>query len=250
LSITDDTIGVMKHYKIAPQSQINNNCCAQASLSMLLSYYDEDYSQDLILEKVPTVKDEDGEAVGSLIPQLAEWCTELGYKTNLISYDFTITDYYWQDKSQNEILEAFKSIQDTTDYPGLGKYYSKEYVKAYISFIEKGGNLIVRPYLSVSELKKMLDKSPLHMSVSYSGLYGVGRTKNNKEKIRTKGGPDLNGSITTHSIVVNGYDEDNFIILDPWEDDNQEVKIPHEQLTWAFASAVIESDALIVQLDR
>lgn len=238
----------IKH-KITHHYQPTSSSCGYASLSMLLSHYDQDIPTEELLRQVPQGKDENGESVGSLTAQLARWCAEQGYDVDFVSFDFLITDLAWAGLDNELLLEKLEAVKDIRDVHNVGgKYWSETYVQAYIDLIKAGGRLSVLPHVTTKLLYEKLKVAPVYVNICSSVVHGTGRQQypepDTAKRLRVP--DDIHGIVGTHSIVVYGNDEDgNFLVADPW--DGLEVIEP-ETMLCGITAAELECDAQCFQL--
>jgi hypothetical protein len=238
-------------HDITHHYQPTSTSCGYASLSMLLSHYGHDISTEKLLREVPQGKDEDGEPIGSLTAQLAEWCARHGYEVDFISFDFLITDLSWAGLNNEQLVQKLESVKDVRDVQNVGgKYWSQMYVQAYIDLIRAGGKLSVRPHVTTQLLYEKLRNAPVYVNICSSVVHGTGRRLHPEADTskRLRVDDDIHGTIGTHSVVIYGNDESgNFLVADPW--DGLEVIHP-ETMLCGITAAELECDAQCFQLTK
>ena len=229
--------------------QTSNHNCSQASLAMVLSTYDPSASIEGVLANVPVNTDSKGEEIGTVKQHLALWCLSLGYKVDMYTFDCALIDQSWSKLKKSELLSRMKLSQKNRDLDLLGRRWSKVYIKSYIDFLQKDGNLHIKPYVSSDLIYRLLQNGPITAGVCYKTLHGVGHSKIvglRKEEFYDIG----KGSAGTHSIVLYGNDEEGSIfVADPWLEPGLH-KLPVEQIIAAISAAQVSCDNLLFQITK
>ncbi len=233
-------------YQIKPQHQPTNTTCSQTALSILLNHYGKNLSPLEIETNVPQCVNDKGEKMGTINQQMATWCKKNGFDVTLYTFDFQIIDQTWSSLSYEQMTERLKQRKDGWVVPGIGEEWTRQYTQSYIDFISAGGDLHIRPAVTSKLLYELLQTGPFLPCVSYSTLYGAGRSRNISETDSVD--DDINGRAMNHSIVVYGNDEvGNFLIADPWKEPSL-VSVEPERLIAAISAAQIECDSLLFQI--
>lgn len=215
---------------------------------MLLSHFGINTSDIDIMNAVPVNKDENGNPIGTINQDLATWVIGQGFKVDIYTFDFQIIDLCWHKLSAENLLKRLEAVKSSRNIPALGEYWSQRYVQSYIDFINAGGNLLIKPFVTSKLLYDLLAKSPILACVSYSVLYNKGRSKD--IGLRKTTADDLKGHVGTHSIVIYGVTEKgDFLIADPWETPGLHT-IEAEHLLCAMTASQIECDNLIITLEK
>lgn len=232
-------------HQITPHLQPTNNRCGYAALATLLSHYDKSFSVEELISKVPQPKDNLGKTYGSLTAQLADWCQTEGLQVTMFASDMYVLDLSWKSYDSNKLLQRLIKVHDKRTSPLLDKYWMGMYEQAYIDFLEHGGELQVKQFISSDLLLKLLQKGPIFVNVCSAVSSGNGRTVS--PKLRSSIPDDIHGTIVTHSVVAYGINKaGNFLIADPWYGD---VILSPEELVLSIAAAQIECDNQIFILD-
>lgn len=217
-------------------------------MATLLSFFGVKTTPEEIASKVRVNKNDKGEGVGTINQQLATWCISDGYEVEMHTADFQIIDLSWADLPKDKLLERMEATKEHREVPALGKEWSKIYMQSYIDFVEAGGKLSIRPYMTTELLDSKLSKSPLLQCVCYNVLYNTGR--NNDIALRKSELDDITGKLTNHSIVIYGKaDNGNYLIADPYKEPGMH-EIEPERLLASMATAQIECDNLFFQLRK
>lgn len=235
-------------YKVTQQYQPTNSTCSPTALSVLLEHYGKKIGPLDIEAKVPQSVNDKGEKIGTINQQLATWCLSQDFKVALYTFDCQVIDQSWGKLSAEQQLERMKLRKDGWVVPSMGEEWTKQYTQAYIDFIEAGGELHIQPAVTSKLLYKLLETGPFLPCVSYSTMYGAGRSVNEGEIKSTD--DDVNGRATNHSIVVYGNDEaGNFLIADSWKKPGLHTIEPDRMIA-AISTAQIECDNLLFQLQE
>ena len=215
---------------------------------MLLSHYDSKKTPEMLMQEVNAPRDADGEVCGGLNQYVGTWCLKNGFSVQIHTSDFELLDLAWEGLSREDQIKKIRSvIKSARIVPALGEKETLRHLHAYIEFLEMGGDLRIYPYLSSALIDSLLARAPLIASVSYSTLYGVGRTKSTG--IRTSVLDDIEGTICTHAVVVVGIQNNQeYLVADPYRS-TQPISISKEQCVAALAAAQFccESAVLSVQ---
>jgi hypothetical protein len=200
-----------------------------------------------VIEKIPVIRDEQGNDMGTAGQHIAQWLCSLGYEVNLYSADFQTLDLSWETLQKTELLEQLHTIKDVRNNPSLGKKWSKIYVEGYIDFLENGGNLHIEPYISSRLLDTLLTSGPVLTTVNFNVLYNIGRTINNQH-LETTPEP-MNGKLMNHFNLLIGEEEGAYIISDPWQKPGTHT-IAKELFVASIQAAQLECDNLVIQIQN
>lgn len=215
-------------------------------MSMLFSHYGVDKTPQQIVDEVPVVVGSDGTDFGTLTQTLATWALSQGFDVEMVTSDFQIIDLSWAELDRPAMIAKLRQAKSARDIPNLGKSLSETYVQSYIDFLEAGGTLRIESYVDQGLLYEMLRRGPLHFCVAPSVLDGKGRFR--LTGLRKTEPNDIDGSLSTHSVVVSGFTESgDFLISDPWEDRAEETISPVRLLT-AFTASAYLCDNLFFQI--
>lgn len=233
----------MINYPLKHHYQPTNNSCGQASLAMLLSYYDKQLTPEAIMDIIPVRKNAKGEDWGTLNQDLAIWCLSQGFDVVMHSADFQILDTSWAGLPHDELLQRLISVKGHRDVPSLGKEFSELYTESYIDFLNAGGELYVHQYLSEKLLDDFLAEGPMIVCVCVNVFYGEGRTKDlETPALRKSQTDDINGGLYGHAVVVHGKNNDgDYMIADPWKEPGF-YTVNADKLIGAMYAAQIDTD--------
>ncbi|MES2631197.1 MAG: hypothetical protein V4611_04530 [Patescibacteria group bacterium] len=236
-----ELINDIKHYY-----QPTNSSCGHASLAMLLSHYGDIDTPEDVINACPVNLDEEGNEKGSVSQELATLLLHRDYDVKLTTFDFQIIDLYWAGLSQSDILNRLEAVKDVRNVKSIGKIESKRYVNAYVEFLKAGGEIAIQPVPKSQMLRDMLKDGPVFLNVSAHPLYNEGRLSYGDVRETTP--DDMHGYISTHSVVLYGYNSaGNFLLADPWEG---LTVVEPETLLSAITAAQIECDNMCFQISK
>lgn len=218
--------------------QPTNHTCGYASLSMLLSFYDIEKTVDELTSEVPQPKNEKGEATGSVTAQLVAWCAQNGLKAHMYSFDCEVLDLSWKSLNKKNLIKKLKEAREYRVAEVFGRHWSRVYIDAYTNMLESGAKLTIQPYVTSELIYKLLEKCPVYANICSTVARGEGRKRN--IGLRKSVLDDKDGTISNHSIVIYGNDEDGkFLVADPWDG---LLKVDPEKMVVIITAAQIECD--------
>jgi len=198
-----------------PYIKQEKNMCGPSSLQQVLEYYGRKISLKDILANVKMFP------FGTPPPYLAIGAKKLGYKVRLISFDVNYVDPSWKNSPKNEIIEKLKKR-----LPTIKNRIINRRTKGLIMALESGVELDIKIPSEKILIKYMKRGIPPIITLSYNVLHDYKRKLNDKLD-------DVKGLPTGHYVVVSGYDDNNFIVTDPF---NGTLKVPKRKLlfSWFF----------------
>ncbi len=227
-------------HKVTHYFQPTNNSCGYTALAILLSFTGIKLIPEEVLAKVPQPNDEKGEPTGSVTSQLAAWCLSQGRKIKFYTFDCEIIDLSWSKLSKSELINRLETVKDVRDVPGLGKHWSRIYVEAYIDFLKTGGELIIQPNVTSQLLYTLLEKGPVYVNVCANTINNEGRAVYPDHQKRELALNDVDGKVSTHSVVIYGNNESGeLLVADPWRGRRT---IDIETMLCGISTAQIECD--------
>lgn len=225
-------------WKVNHHYQPTNNTCGYAALATFLSFYERRIDPEELVSQIPQPKDSEGTSHGSITAQLAIWCQEQGFKVKMFASDMYVLDLSWKNKDSTEIKDRLKEVANDRVVNILGEHWTKIYIDAYISMLDKGAKLEVTPFITTELLNELLSKGPVFVNICSSKSSGNGRTITSG--LRESQGDDLNGNLGTHSVVLYGKNKNGeYLISDPWDG---LITMNSEHLVIAIEAAQIECD--------
>ncbi|UCD04571.1 MAG: C39 family peptidase [Candidatus Woesearchaeota archaeon] len=204
--------------------QSKKNACGLTTFRSILKYNDLDFSEEELEKKVDGLKNEEGYQ-GALSINMATFARTLGFKINIYIYNLEIIKPEWINLSNEELIENLKK-----EYPAR-KQLSKEIISAMIDLLEAKENIRIK-YPSLNDLKEYIDKQiPILISVN-AGIFYEDNT------LKKEG----------HYLIVIGYENDEFIIIDP--NHTEEKRIKKDKLYLAWCINAIESTDYLLAIEK
>ncbi len=193
-------------------TQSSSNSCLLASLEIVLKLHQIYITQNQIEKDIPIIPDSNEYHIANL----GIFALRQGLKATIYCYDFTnIFSKLHEDLPHHTLLKKFT----------LWVAKSKENLKyrmPYLQFLEQGGDLQVSLPTNKT-LQDCIDKgTPPIILIEARSFFGDAATKD-----------------AGHSVVVIGYDQDSFIVHDPFDPSlphakGKSVKIPKDQLLFCW----------------
>lgn len=147
--------------------------------------------------------------------------------------DTDLFDQSWITLEPNELVEKLKARQAVIKHINYDRDALTAISEGYVLFLNKGGK-IVFPVVDVEYIYNFLQKGPVYAVLNYQ--FAFQRPKFVYSQTTKEYEEDsINGSIATHALLIIGYKEGKFCLLDP---DNEE---SHDQERWVDANRVVGS---------
>lgn len=234
-------------YDLKPTTQQESHDCAQANLSLLLSYYGITKSVSEIKAAVPVYVNKEGTELGSSVGHIASYALDLGLKATLHVSDVQLFDQSWDTKN----TETLKSdLMARAEYIHHGVYDTetlKMVADGLCQFVDKGGT-IATPVVDERYIYEQLQHGPLFFVVNYQYLFQRPRflfTKNGKETDTIKGG------LTTHVLTVCGYKNGQFCVINTVRPPEEAIVwVPANRLVAAYYLADIDLDSMFLTISK
>ncbi len=175
------------------KAQPDDITCGPTCLHALYQYYHDEISLKDVINEVKSLK-----TGGTLAVMLGNHALQRGYKAHIYTYNLTIFDPSWFTLTPHKMAQNLKKQMR---YKVKNKKV-KEASKAYIQFLESGGEIFFKE-LDESLIKKYLKQSvPILTGLSATYLYGTQReiAANNKYN-------SIKGEPVGHFVIINGFDE-------------------------------------------
>ena len=196
----------MKNFII--QAQPNDFTCGPTCLQAVYNYYGENIELNQVIDEVHSL--ENG---GTLSVLLANHALRKGYKATIYNYNLEVFDPTWFPVQNTE--ELVQKLTAQIEAKENEKLQSAS--KAYIDFLELGGNLKFKD-LNPKLLKKLFRKeTPILTGLSATYLYRCAREFSHPDGSMTYN--DVTGEPTGHFVVLNGFNKKKTKVLvsDPYQ---------------------------------
>ncbi|MBN1522622.1 MAG: peptidase-C39 like family protein [Candidatus Aureabacteria bacterium] len=224
-------------------TQPDDSTCGPTCLQAVYNFYGDTISLQNVIHEVSYL--EDG---GTLAVFLACHALKRGYQAKLYTYDLKVFDPTWFLQKKTSVKEKLRLQLQAKK---VGKI--KRATKAFIEFIELGGQLFFENLTSALLRTYFQRKIPILAGLSATYLYQSAREKT-LENLRNVV-DDIEGSPVGHFVVLCGYDEvkKHIIVADPYRENpvskNNNYSVKVERLINAILLGIVTYDAnlLIIQ---
>lgn len=187
--------------------------CLQASVAQLMAYHDISKTIEELKQEVPVYKDERGVPVGTSIGHMAAYLCNLGFAVTIHSTDIQLFDPSWRDKPSDELIDLLRKRLPHLGHPTYSLQVKEAILEGYSAFLQAGGT-IEFPVISKDVICNVLEQGPLLAVVSYNFLNGTAKTIFDAQTNLYVANP-IEGQPSTHAVVVAGYKDDQFLLVDP-----------------------------------
>lgn len=222
--------------------------CTQASVTQLLNYYGISKTIEEVKKEVPVYVSPEGKPVGTSLGHMGCYLLQQGFHATIHIVDVEIFDRSWKGLHPEQLVQKLQERKQFIQHARYGKEAFDLIFDGYISFIKKGG-AIELPVIDEAYLVKQLENGPFLAVVSYNFLHSDTKYRYDKET-NTDVRDDIKGNPTTHAIVVSGFNEGKFSIVDPDKENGGKKDISASQLIGAIYLAETDFDSLILTLHK
>lgn len=228
--------------EIEIQSQPDDITCGPTCLHAVYNYFNYEITLGKLIKEVPNL-----EHGGTLAVFLGIDALKRGFKTRIITYNLTVFDPSWKDLSGTELIGKLHKLYDYRNSRKL-----RTAIKAYIKYIELGGELTM-DLLNSDLLNRYFNQNlPLLTGVSATYLYNTKReySVGNKNFY-----DDIKGEPAGHFIILRGMDGPNNVeVADPYTDNFKQRKyysVDVQRLINSIMLGVVTYDAnlLVINTD-
>ncbi len=231
-------------HRVHPQLQHTNHCCVQAAFATAISHFDASIDTRDILADCPVARDDNGMEVGTLFHSVANTLLSLGFSVTIVTPESQLLDLSWSSLDRRHLLQRLRAAIEHYRSPALGEAFSRKFIEEYVTFVDRGGELIITPWLSAQHVREYVAVAPVVVGVSYPTLTGLGHAT--FKGLRTLVGDDVRGEVFTHAITVSGYDGRIFEVHDPLS--AKPLRIKDERLMAAIHAASYAHDAALIAI--
>lgn len=222
--------------------------CVQASAAQILQYYGIKKTIEEIKKEVPVYINKEGKLLGSSLGQIATYFVQLGLKTTIYTVDIEIFDRSW---GKLDKLTLIKRLTERRKYLKHSRYDDDALdlvINGYVDFLKKGGQ-ITMSIVDEAYLYKLLERGPIYAIVSYNFFNQVAKYKSVPDQ-ETPVQDSIAGNPTTHAVVISGYSNGLFEVVDPDYEFGGKKKINPGQLIGAYYLAETDFDSMLITLDK
>jgi hypothetical protein len=228
--------------------QPTNHSCGQSATAILLSHFGRDDTPESVNGSVPVLSVGDDPEWGTLAPSLAAWIVRQGFDVDMYTSDFLLLDLGWAHLDMPALRQRLEEALDVRVVPAIGADVSKVFLQTYIDFIDAGGTIHIRPYITSDLINELLVDAPIFINLNMNVLYNHGRQA--VTGLRQSKDDDLHGSVDTHFVVIYGTDGNGtYLIADPWEAPGRH-SVDRERLLAAIGAGQIQCENAVFQARR
>ncbi|MDP4000318.1 MAG: hypothetical protein Q8Q11_02715 [bacterium] len=165
-----------------------------------------------VKKDVPLHTNTQGVVIGTTFAHAALHLRRLGFRTTIHTTDIDLLDRTWEGLDAKELRKKLTQRKKFIRHPFLDEEAVEAYAEGYVSFVRAEGR-IKHPVLTTKYLHRLLEKAPFIAAVSKQYLVSC-----SKKRFVGKTGKavfdDVRGQTNTHAIVVAGYRDGRFLIID------------------------------------
>lgn len=222
----------MKELLVSQHNQITAFNCIPACLQQVFSYYNRQLTQEDITRGLEYPKR------GMSLPAAASFAQQQGFGTAIVTNNIQIFDPVWFSSASKELTENLKKRRKFVDE------YNQSLIDDLIEYLDLNGRIdfsticddLIRKYLS--------QDIPIIMELASTFLY----KKSKSTEPGTFNDP-IKGTVEGHGIVIAGFDQEKFKIIDPDTrnnpyDDSGIYWISSKDLLMSFA--ILEGKSLLL----
>ncbi|MBU2577774.1 hypothetical protein KKA69_02970 [Patescibacteria group bacterium] len=220
--------------------------CVQASAAQILSFYGIKKDLKEIKKEVPVYISKNNKPLGSSLGHIGTYFLKLGLEATIHTTDTQIFDRSWQKLTKKEIIGKLIKRKKYIKHPIYQKEEFNLIFDGYISFLKSGGKINF-PIITNEYIYNLLQKGPIYAVINFQFLNSVPKyTLNNKTGQIVK--DDIKGNSSTHAIVISGFKNNKYIIVDPDENFGGVREIEVDHLLGSFYLAQTDYDNLLISL--
>jgi hypothetical protein len=222
--------------------------CLQASVAQILDYFDILKTVAEIKNEVPVHRDVNGVPLGTSIGHIGSFLLSLDLSVTMHILDIQIFDRTWSGKSNKELVALLLERAPHLHHELYDAQSREVIVQGYVSFLQLGGEIRL-PILDVSYLYELLTNGPLIAVVNYNFLNDTAKTSFDADREDFYPDP-IAGNPSTHAVVVAGYSDGRFLIVDPDSQHGGHRWIDSGRLIGAIYLAQTEFDNLLISVRK
>ncbi len=234
------------NYDIAHLEQIAEDCI-QTAASQLLSFYKIQKTVDEIKRDVPVYINDNGVPLGSSVGHIAAYFVTLGFKVTLHTVDVEIFDRSWSDLTKEELSENLEKRKQYLKHPRFSASTFDVIFDGYKDFLNKGGK-VVFPVLDELYLHTLLNTGPVYAIVNRTFLNHTYKRTGMSGDTPHHG--SIEGHTSTHVVVIAGYKDGKFKIVDSDYEFGGIRWIDASLLVGSIYLAETEYDSMVISLQK
>jgi hypothetical protein len=187
------------------KAQPDEVTCGPTCLQALYNYYGDKVPLNQVIREVKQLK-----SGGTLAVMMGNHALKRGYKAKIYTYNLNVFDPTWFKHSSKKIVHNLEQQMEFKHKRRKLQVASR----AYIKFLESGGELGYAELDSELILRYLKKGTPILTGLSATYLYGTAR-----EIPQFDIYDSIKGEPAGHFVVISGYDEDRHCVYlsDPME---------------------------------
>jgi len=218
--------------------------CVQASAAQIIGFYGVNRSLEEIKKEVPVYISKDGRPLGSSLGHIATYFLTLGFATTIHTVDIQIFDRTWGKLTKEEIIEKLIQRRKYIKHPIYKEEEFDLIFDGYISFLKSGGEISF-PIITNKYIFNLLTKGPIYAVINFQFLNSAPKYAfENGQIVRD----DIKGDAGTHAVVISGFKNNRYVIVDPDNNHGGIREIEADHLLGSFYLAQIDYDNLLISL--
>jgi len=236
------------YYDIPLLTQTGSSNCVQTSVAMLLSYYGQIFTPEVIQTKIPVRFDSQGKPFGTLLMDIATWIKSIGLGVALDCFDCEIIDRSWKNIPANEIIKKLKLLKASDRQTVIPIEICNSMIDSYIKMLESKVTFHISE-LDRNYLWRLIKNGPFLPIVSYNYLYYAPRDKYDVN-FKKYSPDDIEGKTTSHAVIAVGMDDEKIYINDPDETRGGQNSFSIDHFIVSIAIAQNKANNWILYLDK
>lgn len=222
--------------------------CLPSSATQLLNFYGVPVTFDEVKKDVPLYVTPDGKPVGTSTGHMGAYLLEKGFSVTFHTVDIEIFDPSWVRLSSKELITKLQERRKYLQHSRYNDDMLDVIVDGYILFLEKGGKITFK-IVDEEYLHTQLQQGPCILQVSYNFLNNCPKYYYNSEH-KAYVQDAIQGHPTTHAVVVSGYKDGKFVIVDPDFEYGGVREIAAGRLIGAFYLAETDWDPILITVEK
>lgn len=179
---------------------------------MLLTALGQPLSAEEVKKDVPVFVNARGDEIGTSFSHMAAFIQSRGNRVTIHATDIELLDRSWEGIGSEEIIKKLHQRKAHIRHAYHGRDVIDAYIDGYEQFLRAGGQ-ITFPILTEAYLHDLLLVNPFTAAVSHNYLNSEPKKVFNQQT-RERSADDLAGYTTTHAVVISGYKDGQFLIID------------------------------------
>jgi len=215
--------------------------CAQASSVPFLSFYGVEKTLDQVKNEVPVFENAEGKKLGTAIGHIATYFLNQGLNATIHTSDVEIFDQTWINLSSKELIEKIQERQTHLKHAVYSADALSAICDGFIQFLKEGGKLVF-PAVDEKYVYELLKQGPIYTTINYQFAFQRPRFS---EDMQTD---PISGNLLTHALLIIGYRDGKFCLLDPESANEEERWLESNRLIGAYYLADLHLDPILITI--